>query len=175
MLLLRNFVIMLVLYKGVAATGSSEEFLRLHKWKKHSKFSSLYYLAKDYLNNANIYNTTVEFTMPLFSFTFPAIENPSDYTSLIKQNVLGQVIYFKVIIITFILSIAFPAFLNDIAPKSRMFPNLQYYRNLLSDMLARNNPDHVNIRQCLLHAGCEGYTNYEEYGLIALPFQYIFV
>lgn len=175
MLLLRNFVIMLVLYKGVAATETPEEFLRLHKWKKHSKFSSLYYLAKDYLNNANIYNTTVEFTIPLFSFKFPATENPSDYTSLIKQNVLGQVIFFKVIIITFILSIAFPAFLNEIAPKSRMFPNLQYYHNLLSDMLARNNPDHVNIRQCLLHAGCEGYTNYEEYGLIALPFQYIFL
>jgi hypothetical protein len=175
MLLLRNFVITLVLYKCVAATGSPEEFLRLHKWKKHSKFASLYYLAKDYLNNANIYNTTVEFTVPLFSFTFPATDNPSDYTSLMKQNVLGQVIFFKVIIVTFILTIAFPVFINELAPKSRMFPNLQYYHNLLSDILARNDPDNVKIRQCLLHAGCEGYTNYEEYGLIALPFKYIFL
>jgi len=175
MLLLRNFVITLVLYKCVAAAGSPEEFLRLHKWKKHSKFASLYYLAKDYLNNANIYNTTVEFTVPLYSFTFPATDNPSDYTSLMKQNVIGQVIFFKVIIVTFILTIAFPVFINELAPKSRMFPNLQYYHNLLSDILARNDPDHANIRQCLLHAGCEGYTNYEEYGLIALPFKYIFL
>ncbi|KDR15652.1 hypothetical protein L798_09728 [Zootermopsis nevadensis] len=34
--------------------------------------------------------------------------------------------------------------------------------------------DRVNIQQCLLNAGCEGYTNYEEYGLVALPFRYIF-
>lgn len=173
MLLMRNFMVTLLLCNCFLATGNSEELSRLHKWKKHSKFASLYYLAKDYLKNANIYNTSVEFTVPLFSFTFPTTENPNDYTSLIKQNILGQFIFFVIIIISFMLSIAFPVFLNEIAPKSRTFPDPQHYHNLFSDTMTRNSQDRV--QQCLLHAGCEGYTKYEEYGLIALPFQYIFL
>jgi len=175
MLLMRNFVVTLLLYNCFLATANNEELSRLYKWKKHSKFASLFYLAKDYLNNANIYNTSVEFTVPLFSFTFPTVENPNDYTSIMKQNILGQFIFFVVIIGSFILSIAFPAFLNEIAPKSRMFPDLLYYHSLLSDTVKRNAQDHVDISQCLLHAGCEGYANYKEYGLRALPFQYIFL
>jgi hypothetical protein len=155
--------------------GLSEELSRTYKWKKHSKFASLYHLAKDYLNNANIYNTSVEFTVPLFSFTFPTVEDPNDYTSIMRQNILGQFIFFVVIIISFMLSIAFPVFLNEIAPKSRMFPDMQYYQSLLSDRLNANIQDRVNIMQCVLRAGCEGYTKYEEYGFIALPFQYIFL
>jgi ABC-type phosphate transport system permease subunit len=172
---MRNFMVTLLLYNCFMVTASSEELARLHKWKKHSKFASLYYLAKDYLNNANIYNTSVEFTVPLFSFTFPTVENPNDYTSLIKQNILGQIIFFVIIIVSFMVSIAFPVFLNEIAPKSRMFPNLQHYHSLLSDTMKRTSQDRVSIQQCLLHAGCEGYTNYEEYGLLALPFRFIFL
>jgi hypothetical protein len=172
---MRNFMVTLLLYNCFLATANPEEHSRLHKWKKHSKFSSLYYLAKDYLKNANIYNTSVEFTVPLFSFTFPTVENPNDFTSLIKQNILGQIIFFVIVIVSFILSLAFPVFLNEIAPKSRMFPDPQHYLSLLSDTMKRTAQDHVSIRQCLLHAGCEGYTNYEEYGLMALPFRYIFL
>lgn len=175
MLLTRKFMVTLLLFNCFLATGSSEELSRIHKWKKHSKFASLYHLAKDYLNNASIYNTSVEFTVPLFSFTFPTVENPNDYTSIMKQNILGQFIFFVVIIVSFMLSIAFPAFLNEVAPKSRMFPEMQYYHNPLSDRMNGNIQDRVNIKQCVLHAGCEGYTNYEEYGFIALPFQYIFL
>jgi hypothetical protein len=172
---MRNFMVILLLLSCFSPMGSSEELLRIHKWKKHSKFASLYHLAKDYLNNANIYNTSVEFTVPLFSFTFPTVENPNDYTSIMKQNILGQFIFFVVIIVSFMLSIAFPVFLNEIAPKSRMFPDMQHYNNLLSDRMNGNIQDRLSVMQCVLRAGCEGYTNYKEYGFIALPFRYIFL
>ncbi|KDR12288.1 hypothetical protein L798_13805 [Zootermopsis nevadensis] len=105
MLLMRNFMVTLLLYNCFLITANSEELSHLHKWKKHSKFSSLYYLDKDYLNNANIYNTSVEFTIPLFSFTFLTVEKPNDYTTLIKQNILGHIIFFVVIIVSRIPSV----------------------------------------------------------------------
>ncbi|PSN29943.1 hypothetical protein C0J52_26009 [Blattella germanica] len=151
------------------ADNTVGDLFRINKVKKHSKIGSLFYLAKDYLQNANVYNTSVEFTVPLFSFTFATLENPNDYTSLMKQNLVGQAIFFVVVIVSFVLSIAFPVFINDLYPQTRTFSN-----PLLQDFLERlhGRPFEDGGGVCLKNAVCEAHTSSGDFGLLALPFKY---
>lgn len=78
-----------------------------------NKWKTLYTLMSDYLNNSKIFTTTVDFTVPLFSFKFPTEEDASDSTALVKQNIVGQFLYFVVVAISFIASILVPVLLNE--------------------------------------------------------------
>ncbi|XP_046388671.1 uncharacterized protein LOC124157736 [Ischnura elegans] len=88
-----------------------------------------YWFGNGILGKAEIFNTTVCFTVPLFSFTFPSsnkeemicevrdgvescLPSQSSETELFKQNVLGQAIFFGVTAISVASSVVFPLFLK---------------------------------------------------------------
>ncbi|XP_063216532.1 uncharacterized protein LOC134527618 [Bacillus rossius redtenbacheri] len=134
-----------------------------HLLAKPAPLKMLHQSGQDYLDNASVFNTTVDFTIPLFSFSLPTKEDPNDGTAVTRQNLLGQGIFLVVVVVCFVASIALPVLINRVHEDQTLRQGDGLFRQ-----------SRTTVGACFQRSICESRQQADDFGLVGSLVKYFF-